>query len=219
STRPGSERVPAEVQKQRVIPVIRAVRERVGDSVAISIDTTLADVAAAAINAGAVIVNDVSAGRDDKAMLKLAAESRVKIVLMHMQGSPGTMQINPVYTDVVDEVYGFLLERAEAAIAVGIRKENIILDPGIGFGKTLEHNLEIIRDLGRFAGCGYPVLLGASRKRFLKTICNNEDFSDLVAATCAVTTLGVLSGIGIFRVHDVKENRQAADVIYRVMQV
>lgn len=218
STRPGAERLAADIQIQRVIPVIRALRNRLAGKTAISIDTTLVGVAAAAIDAGASIINDVSAGRDDKGILKLAAESGVRIVLMHMQGSPGTMQINPVYGDVVEEVYAFLLERADAALAAGVRQENIIIDPGIGFGKTFTHNLELVRNLERFSNSGYPVLLGASRKRFLKMICDSEQVSDLAGATCAMTVLGVKAGVSMFRVHDVLVNRQAADVTYRVMQ-
>jgi len=218
STRPGAERIAAATQLERVLPVISKLREILPPAIAISIDTTLADVAAAAIEQGATIINDVSAGRDDERMFSLAAANDVTLILMHMQGTPGTMQDNPVYSDVVEEVYNFLLERADLARSAGVSRDNIIIDPGIGFGKAFEHNLAIIRHLHRFVDSGFPVLLGASRKRFLKTICANEHFTDLAGATSAITTIGVAAGVGVFRVHDVMQNRQAADVAWQIKQ-
>ena len=131
---------------------------------------------------------------------------------MHMQGAPDVMQDNPSYENVVDEVRSFLLSRAEAAQAAGVAKQNIIIDPGIGFGKTHEHNLQLISNLKPFVDTGYPVLLGTSRKRFMGSICNEKEPKQLVGSTCATTTIGVQAGVRIFRVHDVKPNRQAADV-------
>jgi len=217
STRPGSEHVNASEQKNRVLPVIQALKKKIPEKVLISIDTTLADVASAALDAGASIINDVSAGRDDPGMFKLAAQKQCPCILMHMQGTPETMQVNPVYDDVVEEIRSFLLERSEIAINAGIKKENIILDPGIGFGKTTEHNLELMANLHRFVDTGFPVLLGASRKRFMGALCAGTAAERLIGATCATTTLGVAAGVKLFRVHDVRENRQAADVAWTIL--
>ena len=217
STRPGSEHVNASEQKNRVLPVIQALKKKIPEKVLISIDTTLADVASAALDAGASIINDVSAGRDDPGMFKLAAQKQCPCILMHMQGTPETMQVNPVYDDVVEEIRSFLLERSEIAINAGIKKENIILDPGIGFGKTTEHNLELMANLHRFVDTGFPVLLGASRKRFMGALCAGAAAERLIGATCATTTLGVAAGVKLFRVHDVRENRQAADLAWTIL--
>jgi len=216
STRPGSAPVGAAEQIARVVPVIAALRAGLPGATLISIDTTQADVAAVALSAGADFINDVSAGRDDPAMLGLAARRGAPIVLMHMQGTPQTMQDAPRYEDVVDEVLGFLLERTAAAQAAGVAAGNIILDPGIGFGKSKEDNLLLMANLQRFAAAGYVTLLGASRKRFMGAVCHETRPRELVAATVATTALGVMAGINLFRVHDVRENRQAADVAYAI---
>lgn len=218
STRPGSAPVDATSQIVRVVPVVGALRRSLPGDVLISIDTTQAQVAAAALSAGADFINDISAGRDDPGMFGLAAGRGVPIVLMHMQGSPETMQDNPQYRDVVGEVLAFLLERAAAARAAGVEAGNIVLDPGIGFGKRKEDNLLLMANLDRFAALGYATLLGASRKRFMGTVCQETRPQDLVAATVATTALGVMAGINIFRVHDVRENRQAADVAFAIKQ-
>jgi dihydropteroate synthase len=218
STRPGALPVDAVTQIARVVPVISALRDQVSPETLISIDTTQATVAAAALDAGANFINDVSAGLDDPAMLALAAQRGVAIVLMHRQGTSLTMQDNPFYHDVVAEASAFLLERAAAARAVGIAAENIILDPGIGFGKRREDNLVLMANLAYFAHLGYATLLGASRKRFMGAICHETRPQALVAATVATTTLGVMAGINIFRVHDLRENRQAADVAFAIKQ-
>jgi dihydropteroate synthase len=233
STRPGSSRVSAGEQIARVVGVIRGLRaelDRVGvgggaggrGCVGISVDTTLSEVARAGLDAGAVMVNDVSAGRDDEEMLGLVAERGAPVVLMHMRGVPATMQEGPRYEDVVGEVEGFLLERVEAAARAGVRRERVLVDPGIGFGKTTEHNLELMRGLGRLVSLGFPVVLGASRKRFLREVCagvgvDRLEPGDLVGATCATTALGVAAGVSVFRVHDVRENGQAAESAWRVL--
>lgn len=213
STRPGSEPVSADEQIKRVVPVIRKIRELIPRECLISVDTTLTPVAEAAVAAGADIVNDVSAGRNDSKMFDFVAAWGGRIVLMHMQGTPKTMQDNPSYSDVVEEVCSFLRSRAEAAIAAGIKPENIILDPGIGFGKTRQHNLLLMANLERITHLGFPVLLGTSRKRFMGAICGETEPTDLLGATVATTAYGVMKGVRIFRVHDVRENRQAADVM------
>jgi len=216
STRPGAERVAAAGQRERVLPVIERLRETLPEEVGISIDTTLAAVAEAALDAGAAVINDISAGRDDDAMLQFAAARKVTMVLMHMQGTPATMQADPRYDDVVAEVRAFLLERARAAAEAGMEKSRIILDPGIGFGKTREHNLALLARLDRFVDTGYPVMLGTSRKRFMGGICRVGAYDELTGATCATTAMGVMAGVRLFRVHDVKANRQAADVAWAI---
>jgi dihydropteroate synthase len=220
STRPGALPVEPAEQRRRVIPVIERLAEHLASAgrreVQISIDTTSAAVAEAALDAGAAWINDTSAGRDDPAMLALAADRGVPIVLMHRQGMPARMQENPRYADVLAEVRRFLSERVDAAIAAGVSDRAILIDPGIGFGKTLDHNLALLAGLGDLVSLGPPVLLGASRKRVLSTICNQPDQRALMPATCATTTVGVMAGVKVFRVHDVAGNRQAADVAWAV---
>jgi dihydropteroate synthase len=217
STRPGSDPVKADEQVQRVVPVIEAIRQQQGD-VLISIDTTLSAVAKAALDAGANIINDVSGGRDDAAILTLAAQIGAPIILMHSQGAPKTMQDNPQYGNVVQEVLGALDECVNAALTAGIKKEAIVIDPGIGFGKRKQDNLDLLAHLDALTAMGFPVLLGTSRKRFMGTICDVSEPSELVTATAVTTALGVMAGVRMFRVHDVRENRQAADVAWAIKQ-
>ncbi|MEM9347360.1 MAG: dihydropteroate synthase [Planctomycetota bacterium] len=219
STRPGSERVPAEAQIQRVIEPIRRLRAELNgqgfEQVVISIDTTLAAVGSAALDAGAGMLNDVSAGRGDSAMFRLAADRAVPIVLMHMLGQPGTMQDDPRYGDVVQEVLGFLTERAETAVQAGVPRDKVWLDPGIGFGKTLEHNLTLLGALPAFVATGYPVLLGVSRKRFIAACCKgfaSLSSQDRLPGTLAAGLIGARSGVAGLRIHDVAEHRQALAV-------
>jgi len=215
STRPGSARVPAAQQCERVVEVIERLVAR-APGVPISIDTTLSEVARAALRAGASIINDISAGRDDPEILALAAESGAPIILMHMQGTPRTMQDHPRYRDVVAEVCEFLQARAAAARRAGVSREAILVDPGIGFGKRSADNLALLANLDRLVAGGFPVVLGASRKRFMGSICNETVAAELAPATCATTALGVLAGVSVFRVHDVRENRQAAEVTWAI---
>jgi len=217
STRPGSDPVPAPEQIRRVVPVIEAIKG-VSAKLLISIDTTLAEVAEAALGAGADMINDVSGGTGDARMLALAARLDAPIVLMHSLGTPKTMQDNPTYDDVVGEVVASLRGRVEAALAAGIKKERILIDPGIGFGKRRQDNLDLLAHLDAFVGLGWPVLLGASRKRFMGSLCHVEEPAELVTATAVTTALGVMAGVKLFRVHDVKENRQAADVAWAIKQ-
>ncbi|WP_394753338.1 dihydropteroate synthase [Crenothrix sp.] len=215
STRPGAVSVSAEEQIQRIVPVIQAIRQR-GIAVLISVDTTLSGVAQAALLAGANIINDVSAGDDDVSILSLAAQMQVPIILMHRQGSPQTMQDNPHYDNVVQEVVDSLKAKIDAALAVGIKPDNIIIDPGIGFGKRKQDNLDLLARLDSLVVLGFPVLLGTSRKRFMGSICNVSEPYELVTATAVTTALGVMAGVKIFRVHDVKENKQAVDVAWAI---
>ncbi len=216
STRPGAARKPAAVQIARVVPVVRELRSRISRRVMISIDTSLAEVAAAALEVGADMINDISAGRDSSDMLALAAARGAPIVLMHMQGEPATMQQDPSYTDVVDEVTEFLQQRFAAAVAAGIDEDHVLLDPGIGFGKRREDNLALLAGLEQLAAMGRPLLLGTSRKRFMGSLCAETEPTWLVGATCATTALGVAAGVRVFRVHDIAANRQAADVAWAV---
>ena len=216
STRPGSQRIEAIEQKRRVIDVIAGLRKELPEHIHISIDTTLSEVAKASLDAGASMLNDVSAGREDESILKLAADTNAPICLMHMQGTPATMQENPSYENITKEVSEFLVKQAQQAEAVGIKKENIILDPGIGFGKRTQHNLELLRDLAKLASLDYPILLGTSRKRFMGEISKQEDPRERMPATCATSAIGVLAGVKIFRVHDIWQNRQALDVTWAI---
>ncbi|MEF3073551.1 dihydropteroate synthase [Methylobacter sp. Wu1] len=218
STRPGAEPVAADEQIRRVVPVVEAIRQQVSADIPISIDTTLSAVARAALEAGADIINDISAGRDDEAILALSAETDAPIILMHSQGAPKTMQNNPYYDDVVQEVLAALHRQVDAALKVGIKKERIAIDPGIGFGKRRQDNIDLLAHLDAFVATGYPVLLGTSRKRFMGAICDVSEPAELVTATAVTTALGVMAGVQMFRVHDVRENRQAADVAWAIKQ-
>ncbi|MDD2758877.1 MAG: dihydropteroate synthase [Methylomonas sp.] len=217
STRPGADPVAADEQIRRTIPVIRAIRENY-PAMTISIDTTSSKVAEAALQAGAAVVNDISGGLGDADMLSMVAANEAAIILMHMQGTPKTMQDHPYYDDVVAEVAVALQRYTEAALMAGIEPENLAIDPGIGFGKRKQDNIDLLAHLSRFVAIGYPVLLGTSRKRFMGSICNVSEPSELVTATAATTALGVMAGVQMFRVHDVKANRQAADVAWAIKQ-
>jgi dihydropteroate synthase len=201
STRPGAEPVSAGEELRRVVPVIEGIDDA-GLPVAVSIDTSKAVVAEAALDAGATYVNDVTAFRADPDLAALVAERGVRCCLMHMLGEPRTMQEDPRYDDVVVDVCAFLEQRLDWAVAQGVPEDAIDLDPGIGFGKTVEHNLELLRRLDEVAAIGRPVVLGTSRKSFLGKITGRE-VTDRVAGTVATCVLGLERGARIFRVHDV----------------
>jgi dihydropteroate synthase len=215
STRPGSELITLDEELHRVLPVVEALAGSVG--VPISVDTMKAEVARRALAAGAAIVNDVSALRYDEAMVDVVAEAGCPVCLMHMQGMPKTMQDDPRYDDVVGEVLAFLEERMAHALAHGVREEQIMVDPGIGFGKTVAHNLTLLDGLSRFTSLGRPVVLGASRKRFLGAILGAEP-SGRTVGTVATTVIGYLAGAHVFRVHDVKPNFEALRVALAVRE-
>jgi len=202
STRPGAEPVGAEEERRRVLPVIEALASS-GRGMGISIDTSKASVAAAALDAGASFVNDVTAFRADPSIAALVAERAVDCCLMHMLGEPRTMQVDPRYDDVVDDVKAFLEERMSFAVRAGIAEDRILLDPGIGFGKTVEHNLELLRRLGELVALGRPVVIGTSRKSFLGTLTGRKDPQARVPGTIATTVLAYERGARVFRVHDV----------------
>jgi dihydropteroate synthase len=209
STRPGSDFIPLEEELRRVIPVLERLVGQV--SVPVSVDTTKAEVARRALDLGCAMVNDISAGRLDPGMLPLVASRGVPICLMHMKGMPKDMQLDPRYDDVVGEVMDFLRERAEAAVEAGVKRENIVVDPGIGFGKTLQHNLELLRRLEEFKSLGSPILLGTSRKSFIGMILDLP-VEERLEGTAASVALGIAAGADIVRVHDVREMVRVARV-------
>ncbi len=215
STRPYSERVPLEEEIQRTIPVIEALSKAL--TIPISIDTYKADVAREALKAGACMINDISALSFDPEMISVASEADVPVILMHIKGTPEHMQEKPTYDDVVLEIREFLRNAIERGVAGGIKKERIIVDPGIGFGKTFDHNLEIVKGLRQFATLERPLLLGTSRKAFIGHILN-KDPHGRDTGTMASVTVGVLNGAHIVRVHNVEkavETVKVADAIVR----
>jgi dihydropteroate synthase len=210
STRPGADPVPVDEELRRVVPV---VEQLAADGAArISIDTTKAAVARAALDAGATIVNDVSALRFDPELASLVAESGADCCLMHMLGEPRTMQEDPRYDDVVSDVRAFLEERLAFAVSEGIPEERVWLDPGIGFGKTVEHNLELLRRLDEVVAIGRPVVVGTSRKSFLGKLAGGRDEGERLPGTLATNVLALERGATVFRVHDVSQNRDALRV-------
>ena len=204
STRPGSEPVSVKEELQRVVPVIKKLCAEI--NISISIDTSKPEVASVALDAGASIINDVTAGRGDEKMLPLAAERTAAIVLMHMKGEPRTMQKNPHYEDVVTEVADFFRQQYGCALECGVDPMTIAFDPGIGFGKTLEHNLTLLKNLERLRVHDRPLVVGVSRKSFLGKLMNSSEMSTRAAPTIALTGILRARGADILRVHDVKEN-------------
>jgi dihydropteroate synthase len=213
STRPGAAPVPADEELRRVVPVLERLA---GLPARVSIDTSKAAVARAALERGAEIVNDVTALRGDPEIGALCAERGAGLALMHMQGDPRTMQRDPAYDDVVDDVLVFLAERLEVALAAGVDRERIWLDPGIGFGKTLEHNLELLRRLGELRSLGQPLLVGTSRKSFIGKV-DGSEVDDRLGGTIASSLLAAAEGADVLRVHDVAELAQAVRVAGAVL--
>jgi len=207
SSRPFSRPVPVEEELARVIPAITAIRRQ--HTIPISIDTTKAAVAEQALAAGADLINDISALRFDPAMIDLIRATRVPVVIMHMQGAPKDMQVDPQYEDVVAEISTFFEERLAWAAERGVDRSRFILDPGIGFGKTVAHNLTILNNLAAFRGLGCPLLIGHSRKAFIGKILDIETAADRDVATAAISALCAMNGASIIRVHDVAKSRQA----------
>ena len=216
STRPGSDPVSPDEEARRVVPVIRGIVADRPEAI-VSVDTYRAGTAEAALEAGARVVNDVTALRGDPRMAGVVAAARCPVVLMHMLGEPKTMQRDPRYDDVVREVRDFLAGRAEHAVAAGVEKENIVLDPGIGFGKTLEHNLMLLYHLDSLVELGFPVLVGASRKSFIGRITGVEEAKERVFGTVAANVIACSRGATFFRVHDVRANREALAVAWAAL--
>ncbi len=222
STRPGAERVDAEEQVRRVVPVIARIRAR--SNVAISVDTTLAEVAEAAIEAGADIVNDVSAGTEDSAMFRLAARTGAGLVLMHRLHAPGDDSYSdrytqpPAYGDVVRDVANFLLARAEMAMAAGVARESIAIDPGLGFGKSVAQNYELLARTSELAALGFPVLVGASRKSFLGAVTGRTDPEQRIIGSVVAAVAAYGGGARVIRAHDVGAHREALLVAHAVLR-
>jgi dihydropteroate synthase len=212
STRPFSSPAPANEELGRVLPVIELIRDL---DVPISIDTNKPEVAAKALEMGADMVNDIT-GLRNESMVKLVAEKKVPVVVMHMRGEPSNMQEDPVYDDVVVEVMEYLRASAAKAEKAGIGSEQIIVDPGIGFGKTTEHNLEVLKRLDEFRSLGYPILVGVSRKSFIEKILGNEA-GDRLEGSLAAMAAAIMNGANIVRVHDVKESVRVAGVLDALM--
>jgi dihydropteroate synthase len=213
STRPGAEAVPEDEELRRVIPVIQGL---VAADCRVSVDTSKAPVAAAALDAGAEIVNDVTALRGDPEMSALCAERGATVVLMHMRGEPRTMQDDPRYEDVVAEVKDALAERLEAAVAAGVAEERVWLDPGIGFGKTAAHKMELLRRLGELRELGRPLVIGTSRKSFIGKV-DGSAAGERLGGTIASSVLAAAEGAEVLRVHDVAEVRQALAVATAIL--
>jgi dihydropteroate synthase len=215
STRPGSDPVPAQEEIDRVCPVIEAIRRET--SLPISVDTTKASVAEESLRLGASMVNDISGGVFDPGILDVAARYGSDIVLMHTKGEPGAMQCNPEYADLLGEIRDYLADSVKAALASGISPEKIILDPGLGFGKTLEDNYRILKNLAEFKKNGYRLLIGLSRKSMIGKLYCGED--DRLPATIALNTIALQNGADIIRVHDVRAHRLAMTAIYKLHEV
>jgi dihydropteroate synthase len=216
STRPGSDPVGAEEESRRVLPVLEGLRRGAPEAL-LSVDTRSAVVAEAALAAGAALVNDISAGADPD-MFGVVTASGAGMILMHMRGEPKTMQQDPRYDDVVAEVRGFLAERLEAAVAAGVGRDRLAIDPGIGFGKNLQHNLELLRSIGSFRELGVPVLVGVSRKRFIGELSGAGDPADRLEGSVAAAVWCASNGVDVVRVHDVAATVRAlrvADAIAR----
>jgi len=209
STRPGAEPVTAQQEMDRVVPVVEALFAEIDRP--ISVDTSKAEVMRAAVAAGAAMINDVYALREPGA-LEAAAALNVPVCLMHMQGEPRTMQARPAYTDVVAEVSEFLQERAQAALAAGMARESLVLDPGFGFGKSVEHNLELLRRLKDLGGLGYPLLAGLSRKSMLGKLTGRPE-DERLAGSIALAVLAAQGGTSILRVHDVAPTVDALRIL------
>ena len=215
STRPNAERVDADEECRRVVPVIEQLAER--SKLPISIDTQKPEVARAALEAGAAIVNDIAANREDEEMWRIVSEFGAGYVAMHMQGTPQTMQADPQYDDVAAEVEAFFVERLKRLKAAGVDEDQVVLDPGIGFGKNLQHNLALLAALNGFTKIIRPVLLGASRKSFMGKLLDVE-VSDRLAASLACASWAVASGVQIVRVHDVSQTVQTARMIEAIVE-
>ncbi len=216
STRPGSVAITVEEEQARILPVIRALA---ADGAFISVDTRNAATMRAALSAGAVMVNDVSALEHDPDAMAAVAESGCAVCLMHMNGSPDSMQSAPFYQDVLGEIYAYLEARVAACVAAGVNRNCIIIDPGVGFGKTLDHNLILLSRLKDFQALGVPVLLGASRKRFIEALCPGASVDKRLPGSLAAVLAGYSQGTRIFRVHDVSETAQALRVFSQIVEM
>ena len=214
STRPGAKKISEEEEIQRIIPVVKQIRE-LSPEIIISIDTTKSMVAQKAIQSGANIINDISGFSFDNRMIDVVRESKVPVIIMHMQGDPSNMQNNPVYDDLIIDISSFFKSKIKLAIDAGIKKEQIIIDPGIGFGKTVGNNFQLINQLNEFCKIGFPVMIGPSRKSFIGTTLNLP-VDDRLEGTAAAVAVGVMNGARIVRVHDVKEIKRVVTIVEKI---
>jgi dihydropteroate synthase len=217
STRPGAAPVSVKEEIKRVVPVIKALAKKI--SVPISIDTCKAKVADEAVSAGASIINDISGLRFDRRMAGVAAQHKVPVVIMHIQGTPGIMQKAPVYKALIPEIMDYLREGIDIALKAGVPEDMIIIDPGIGFGKTVEHNLEIINRLDEFKGFEKPILLGPSRKSFIGKILGGLPVTDRLEGTAAAIAIGISKGANIIRIHDIKEMSRVVKIADEITRI
>ena len=214
STRPGAEKISEEEEIQRIIPVVKQIRE-LSSEIIISIDTTKSMVAQKAIQSGANIINDISGFSFDNKMIDVVRESKVPVIIMHMQGDPSNMQNKPVYDDLIIDISSFFKSKIKLATDAGIKKKQIILDPGIGFGKTVGDNFQLINQLNEFCKLGFPVMIGPSRKSFIGTTLNLP-VDDRLEGTAAAVAVGVMNGARIVRVHDVKEIKRVVTIVEKI---
>ena len=214
STRPGAKKISEEEEIQRIIPVVKQIRE-LSSEIIISIDTTKSMVAQKAIQSGANIINDISGFSFDNKMIDVVRESKVPVIIMHMQGDPSNMQNKPVYDDLIIDISSFFKSKIKLAIDAGITKEQIIIDPGIGFGKTVGDNFQLINQLNKFCKLGFPVMIGPSRKSFIGTTLNLP-VDDRLEGTAAAVAVGVMNGARIVRVHDVKEIKRVVTIVEKI---
>ena len=214
STRPGAKKISEEEEIQRIIPVVKQIRE-LSSEIIISIDTTKSMVAQKAIQSGANIINDISGFSFDNKMIDVVRESKVPVIIMHMQGDPSNMQNKPVYDDLIIDISSFFKSKIKLATDAGIKKKQIILDPGIGFGKTVGDNFQLINQLNEFCKLGFPVMIGPSRKSFIGTTLNLP-VDDRLEGTAAAVAVGVMNGARIVRVHDVKEIKRVVTIVEKI---
>ena len=214
STRPGAKKISEEEEIQRIIPVVKEIRE-LSPEIIISIDTTKSIVAQKAIQCGANIINDISGFSFDNKMIDVIRETKVPVIIMHMQGDPSNMQNNPVYNDLITDISSFFKSKIKLAIDAGIKKKQIILDPGIGFGKKVRDNFQLINQLNEFCKLGFPVMIGPSRKSFIGTTLNLP-VDDRLEGTAAAVAVGVMNGARIVRVHDVKEIKRVVTIVEKI---
>ena len=214
STRPGAKKISEEEEIQRIIPVVKQIRE-LSSEIIISIDTTKSMVAQKAIQSGANIINDISGFSFDNKMIDVVRESKVPVIIMHMQGDPSNMQNKPVYNDLIIDISSFFKSKIKLATDAGIKKKQIILDPGIGFGKTVGDNFQLINQLNEFCKLGFPVMIGPSRKSFIGTTLNLP-VDDRLEGTAAAVAVGVMNGARIVRVHDVKEIKRVVTIVEKI---
>jgi len=214
STRPGAKKISEEEEIQRIIPVVKQIRE-LSPEIIISIDTTKSMVAQKAIQSGANIINDISGFSFDNKMIDVIRESKVPVIIMHMQGDPSNMQNKPVYDDLIIDISSFFKSKIKLATDAGIKKKQIILDPGIGFGKTVGDNFQLINQLNEFCKLGFPVMIGPSRKSFIGTTLNLP-VDDRLEGTAAAVAVGVMNGARIVRVHDVKEIKRVVTIVEKI---